>query len=73
MGDNEGGNGTDGASGRADRPETCANCGEPVDMENWHPVVTRRENGDFRVYAFCDEDCRDEWTDTDAGNTAGGV
>lgn len=42
-------------------------------MENWHPVVTRRENGDFRVYAFCDEDCRDEWTDTDAGNTAGGV
>lgn len=54
----------DGSSGRADEPKICANCGSEIDTKEWHPLVTRTDDdGNFRVYAFCDEDCRDEWTD----------
>lgn len=78
MEDNERGKATDGSgdapSGRADQPKTCANCGEPIDMKDWHPVVTRTgPDGDFRVYAFCDEDCRDEWVDDDSTGTTDGA
>lgn len=54
----------DGASGRADEPKTCANCGRQIDTKEWHPLATRSDSdGNFRVYAFCSVDCRDEWTD----------
>lgn len=50
------------SSGRVTEPENCANCGQPINMKTWHPVVTRTdEKGNFHVYAFCDEDCKDEW------------
>lgn len=51
---------------RADQPKTCANCGKQIDTSEWHPLVTRTDDdGTFRVYAFCSEKCRDEWTDSD--------
>lgn len=54
----------DGSSARADEPKTCANCGSQIDTKEWHPLVTRTDDdGTFRVYAFCDVDCRGEWTD----------
>lgn len=60
----------DGSSTRADEPKICANCGDRIDTKEWHPVVTRTdEDGTFRVYAFCDEDCRDEWKDADSNRT----
>lgn len=50
------------SSGRADEPKSCANCGTQIDTAEWHPIVTRTDDdGSFHVYAFCDEDCRDEW------------
>lgn len=49
---------------RADEPKTCANCGEQIDTTEWHPLVTRTDtDGNFQVFAFCNEDCRDEWTE----------
>lgn len=56
----------DHSSVRADEPKTCANCKTQIDTTEWHPLVTRRDDdGTFRVYAFCSEACRDEWTDND--------
>lgn len=52
------------ATERADQPKACANCGEHIDLTEWHPVATRDDDEDgFRMYAFCDGDCRDEWID----------
>jgi hypothetical protein len=54
-------------SERADRPKSCAHCGKRIDTTEWHPVATVDDDGAFRVYAFCDEDCRDEWIDDEQG------
>ena len=51
------------ASARADEPKVCGNCGAGIETKEWHPLVTRTDDdGRFRVYAFCDGTCRDEWT-----------
>lgn len=56
----------------ADEPKTCANCGTRIDTTEWHPVVTRTDaDGNFRVYAFCDTGCRDEWLDDTSTDTPG--
>lgn len=53
---------SDESSVRADEPKSCANCGVAIDTEEWHPLVTRTDpGGNFRLYAFCDENCRNEW------------
>lgn len=51
------------ASGaRADRPRRCATCGEPIALEEWHPVVAQTDDEDtFQLYAFCSEGCRRTW------------
>lgn len=55
---------TDGSSGRADEPKICTNCGSSIDTKEWHPLETRTDDdGNFEVYAFCDDECRDEWLD----------
>lgn len=66
MQDNEQENTTDvapdGSSGRADEPKICANCGSQIETKEWHPLETMiDDDGNFRVYAFCDAECRDEW------------
>jgi hypothetical protein len=68
MRDNEQENTTDatqnGSTERADEPQVCANCGGEIETEEWHPLVTQTDDdGRFRVYAFCDENCRDKWKD----------
>lgn len=58
------------SSPRADEPKICGNCGDQIEIKKWHPVVTRTdEDGSFTVFAFCDEDCWDEWEETNPNNT----
>lgn len=41
---------------------TCANCGAPLRLDVEYPVTTATgENGEFRLYSFCDEDCQIGW------------
>lgn len=67
MTSNRGDNSTDARgraeNDRADEPKTCENCGVRIDTSQWHPVVAEEVDGTFRVYAFCDASCRDEWID----------
>lgn len=52
---------------RADQSATCARCGAHIDTSEWHPLMTETNNdGSFRVYAFCSEECRDEWAEADS-------
>lgn len=44
-------------------PELCAACGDAIDTSEWHPVVARNEGEEFRLYPFCDDECRNEWRD----------
>ncbi|MBX0323778.1 hypothetical protein EGH21_12135 [Halomicroarcula sp. F13] len=50
----------DGPLRATDRGRTCANCGEVIDTTEWYPVVSVPGEG-YRIYAFCDEGCRDQW------------
>lgn len=60
------------SSEMADEPKICANCGARIDTAEWHPVTMRTEGpDDFRVYAFCDEDCRGEWANDDSAGATG--
>lgn len=57
---------------RADEPKSCAYCGSQIDTSEWHPLVTRADDDEtFRVFAFCDEGCREEWNDDDTNDSAG--
>lgn len=44
-----------------DDERACAHCGELIDTSEWHPVVGRNDGDEFRIYAFCDDTCRDAW------------
>lgn len=47
---------------REDAAEVCTNCGDEIDSTEWHPVrATHDEDGEFRIYAFCSEECLEEW------------
>lgn len=43
--------------------ERCAYCGAVIDVTSWHPLVSRVEDGEVRLYPFCDVNCRDAWLD----------
>jgi hypothetical protein len=61
---NDGNTGDVEAAVRADEPTVCAHCGQRIDIKKWHPLVTGTdEHGEFQVYAFCSEACRDSWLD----------
>lgn len=50
-----------------DAVEPCDNCGDPVDLSNWHPLDARvDETGDATLYVFCSRECRTEWNDGSA-------
>jgi hypothetical protein len=54
-------NGFDAMSG------ACAECGDPIPSDEWHPVATRRdEDGEIEIFDFCGESCRSAWR-TDVG------
>jgi hypothetical protein len=43
--------------------DTCGSCGRRIDTTQWRPATTGRDDtGQYRVYVFCDEDCRDHWS-----------
>jgi len=75
MPDRRGGSGRDGPhTGNGwteDGPDTgdrdtdlteCVVCGARIDPTAWHPVATRFDDDEFQLFAFCDADCRTEWT-----------
>lgn len=40
----------------------CANCGGPIETDEWHPVTSERgPDGEFRIVPFCGRACRREW------------
>ena len=41
--------------------ERCAWCGSPIDVTDWHPLLSRIENDEVNLYPFCGIDCRDAW------------
>lgn len=41
--------------------ETCANCGDAINCSEWHPVRASNDDGEFRIYAFCSEECLEKW------------
>lgn len=42
--------------------EECAECGQPIRADEWHPVATRRgDDGEMEIYDFCSERCRASW------------
>lgn len=54
----------DPTQGGADTPQTCATCGSQIDIDDWHPMVTEwDDDGTLRVYAFCDQDCKEDWAE----------
>lgn len=41
---------------------TCAHCGDQLNEDDWHPVVTEtQENGETVLRSFCDEECKTAW------------
>lgn len=44
--------------------ERCAACGAPLPRDEWCPTVTETDDEErLVVWTFCDEACKDEWTD----------
>lgn len=57
----------DGPEGRGrtdDDEERCAYCGTVIDVTDWHPLLSRVENGEVHLYPFCNVDCRDAWLES---------
>lgn len=44
--------------------ENCAHCGTELSVNEWHPTVTTTdEQGELEVYSFCDDECKEAWSD----------
>lgn len=42
--------------------ETCARCGDPIEVSSWHPVAAWSEtDGETWLVAFCGRACRAAW------------
>jgi len=64
--------GADESGTRANEPKTCACCGTPIDMTEWHPLVTRtNDDGSFQVFAFCSRDCKTTWLNVETSEDPG--
>lgn len=50
--------------------EYCASCGTTLPKDKWCPIVTETDaEGDLVVRSFCDEHCKDAWTNNEASET----
>lgn len=48
-----------------DTADTCDVCGTPIESEEWHPIASEWDmDGEFCLYLFCSEECRDAWDDS---------
>lgn len=70
MGDDDGGRVNDGAmngapsddGGTRDGTERCANCGDCIAVDEWHPLDTDRDaDGELVLVSFCTEACHEAW------------
>lgn len=42
--------------------KTCVTCGAVIDEYEWFPIRGREdEDGEFRLYSFCSEECVESW------------
>lgn len=48
---------------RSDAVYTCDECDSFVDPTTWTPVEGVVNDGSVEIYRFCDEDCRESWSD----------
>ncbi len=45
--------------------DVCASCDRRIDTTQWRPASTGRDDTNrYQMYVFCDEDCRENWTDS---------
>lgn len=45
-----------------ERHEQCTVCETPIDTAEWFPIRGRPDDdGRFRVYTFCSEQCHETW------------
>ena len=44
--------------------EQCAICGATLPKHEWCPTITDTDaEGNLVIWAFCDQDCKNAWTD----------
>lgn len=41
--------------------DACAYCDSRFEMNVSYPVHTEYEEGEIRLYSFCDDECMDRW------------
>lgn len=41
----------------------CTHCGATLPVGTWHPATDVVEDGELKIYSFCDEQCRQTWSD----------
>lgn len=42
--------------------KTCATCGAVIDEYEWFPIRGHEdEDGEFRLFSFCSEECVESW------------
>lgn len=52
------------SNGRRELPTECASCGSTINSEEWHPTASIiGDTGVHRIRLFCDEQCKNKWTD----------
>jgi len=45
-----------------DLPSRCANCGAPLEPDEWHPTETIVDDEEVqKLLVFCDEECHSGW------------
>ncbi len=45
--------------------EQCAHCGAGLAVNEWYPTVTTTDgDGDVELYSFCNDACKDAWSDS---------
>jgi|GEM_PF-2498433 len=49
--------------------DRCSVCGEAIDTTEWHPIRGRTEDGNFRIYQFCSDDCFEQWEHDESKET----
>lgn len=40
---------------------SCEVCDSLIDPSTWTPLDGEYEDGDYEIYRFCSESCRQEW------------
>jgi hypothetical protein len=49
--------------------ERCSVCGASIDTSEWYPIRGRTDDGNFRLYTFCSEECFETWENSESNDT----